>query len=193
MDLVSLESIYRLKGEFLNPSHKEIIQHFDCSDEPSVEQFLKEKALYLQSLGSAVTHLYFDEYQNLIGYFTLYNGEVVVGKEKRRKENWKLPKGRQNRFPAIYIHYLGVDRRFRKLGYGACLLVEAIINCLVVSRLSGCNFIVLEALPKSVGFYKRFGFTRLATNGDIITMALKIDELEEFFDDVTKMMNKTPG
>jgi hypothetical protein len=60
-----------LTFQYIAPQHAEMIQGFQCPDERSVEMFLKEQALNLHQLRSAITRLYFDENQNLVGYFTL--------------------------------------------------------------------------------------------------------------------------
>ena len=80
-----------------------------------VEFFLKEEALRLHDLQSAITRLYFDENQNLVGYFTLYNDLVSLHKRQiekyERDFKWNSPNYRY--FPAVKLHYLGVDQRYR--------------------------------------------------------------------------------
>jgi len=119
-----------LNFQYIQTQHAEIIQGFNCPDEPSVEIFLKEQALTLHQLRSAVTRLYFDENQNLVGYFTLFNDHIYIYPQQKEKYMWMLPE-ELDYFPAIKIHYLGVDNRYRGLGYGRYLLAEAVyvINC----------------------------------------------------------------
>jgi hypothetical protein len=89
----------------ISSDYQELIDGFDCSDEISVEFFLKEQALKLHQLRSAVTRLYFDENQNLVGYFALYNDHVQVFPNQKTKHRWNLPDG-LDLFPAVKLHYL---------------------------------------------------------------------------------------
>ena len=113
------------KVDFINIKYKEDIENFSCSDELQVEQFLKEEAQHLHDSRTAITRLYFDENQNLVGYFTLYNDIVQVGKQKRLK-HWSafLPTSNLVYFPAIRLHYLGVDNQYRDMGYGKQLMLD---------------------------------------------------------------------
>lgn len=168
-----------LKYQYIEPKHSEIIQGFQCPDEPSVAEFLKEHALNLHQLRSAVTRLYFDENQNLVGYFTLHNDLVHVFSNQRKKHEWKLPMNIDH-FPAIKIHYLGVDKRYRGLGYGRYLLSEAVHVVQELAGKSGCNFITVEALFNAIGFYEKFGFVirqKGKSYQPFHNMVLKLDEL----------------
>ncbi|UOF90762.1 GNAT family N-acetyltransferase [Fodinisporobacter ferrooxydans] len=174
-----------LTFEYLDYKHEGIIQEFICDEEPSVAIFLKEHALRLHKLQSAITRLYFDENQNLIGFFTLFNDHVSIHKGIVKKENWELP-NELSQFPAIKLHYFGVDSRFQRRGYGEYLLLEVIDICQDIVRVSGCNFLTLEAFENVVEFYKTYGFIRFNTRKQFIQgqrvvltdMALKLGELD---------------
>jgi hypothetical protein len=61
-----------LSFDYISPTYKEAIERFEFNntpDEKSVEMFLKEKALHLHEMQNAITRLYFDEDQNLVGFF----------------------------------------------------------------------------------------------------------------------------
>jgi ribosomal protein S18 acetylase RimI-like enzyme len=163
--------------EYISSDHTELIQNFFCEDAAIVEEFLKEEALKLHVLQTAITRLYFDEHQNLVGFFTLYNDHVRVIKNHREKYDWALPNG-YNFFPAIKIHYLGIDHRFRKLGYGEFLLSEVMAISTKISEMTGCNFITLESLKNSKGFYDKYEFRRVGVNDGLVTMYFKLGEIE---------------
>jgi ribosomal protein S18 acetylase RimI-like enzyme len=149
-----------LNCEFISDEHKENIQAFNCSDEISVAVFLKEHALGLHLINSAITRLFFDDNRNLIGYFTLYNEMVFMSEEKRRKHDLDhMPKDKH--LPAVKMHYLGVDERYRKRGFGEYLLFEALYVIKQISNMSGCNFVTLESLNSSYGFYEKYEFQKL--------------------------------
>ena len=143
--------------EILDEKHREIINDFKCSDEIEVEIFLKKDAYELQDHKCATTRLYFNDLGQFIGYFTLFNETVQIGKAKFEKYKWQRPSGLRY-FPAVKIYYLGVDERFRGIGYGKDLLFEIFDLAVDLNELSGCAFITLEAKEKSIGFYTYHDF-----------------------------------
>ncbi|MFC4767994.1 N-acetyltransferase [Effusibacillus consociatus] len=163
-----------LTFQYLNEDHKELIDVFRCEDEVGVELFLKEYAINLQHLGPAITRLYFDDHQNLVGYFTLYNDHVQIREEQVVKNEWALPEFKY--FPAVKLHYLGVDSRYRGKRNGEYLLIEAIKVIYEISIISGCNFVTVESLNSTVEFYKKYDFIYLGRKDkNLVNMALKLD------------------
>ncbi|MBO8172442.1 MAG: GNAT family N-acetyltransferase [Bacillaceae bacterium] len=162
--------------EYIDERHREKIESFDCDDEPLVQNFLREDALRFHQYNTAITRLYFNENQELIGFFTLYNDQIEIVKSKRQQQAWELPTDIKF-YPSIKLHFLGVDKRFRKLGYGEYLLFEVIEISKKIAKDSGCNFISLEALNSSIRFYEKYGFVRVKRMGkDLTVMVLKVDE-----------------
>ncbi|WP_139492285.1 GNAT family N-acetyltransferase [Brevibacillus dissolubilis] len=154
-----------LAYDLINSKYVEKINGFLCSDEPSIEHFLKHDALRLHQNKFAVTRLYFDENENLIGFFTLFNDHVQIVKKKKVKHGWlQLEKG-TDYYPGVLLHYVGIDTRYRAKGYGTYLILEVLEVCHELQQISGCNFICLEALPGSIGFYEKtgLGFTQMDT------------------------------
>jgi|GEM_PF-3030986 len=168
-----------LSYDFISADYRPLIDNFLCPDEETVEFFLKEVALSLHPYGSAITRLYFDDNQNLVGYFTLYNDPTRIAKNQRIKfekdHGWKLPK--YYFFPAIKLHYLGIDIKYRNRGYGKFLLLEAISVAQMMSEYSGCNFVTVEALQSSFDFYRKLGFKWQQRNGQFCNMVFKLSEL----------------
>ncbi|MED1539104.1 GNAT family N-acetyltransferase [Bacillus pseudomycoides] len=143
--------------ETLQEEHKEVIENFTCTDESDVEEFLKEDAMMYQNTNMAKTRLFFDDNHNLIGYFSVFNDHVRIGRDKRKKEDINPPKG-INHFPAIRLHYFGVDSRYRKLGYGEEILLSVLEHSYKLSLIAGCTFITVQALTSSIGFYEKYDF-----------------------------------
>lgn len=165
-----------LEFEYIQLKHTKLIEQFNCSDEISVELFLREQALKLHQLRSAVTRLYFDENQNLVGYFTLHNDLIHVFQNQIRRHGWNLP-NIHDYFPAIKLHYLGIDSKYRNLGYGKYLLAEAILAIEDLAMCSGCTFVTIEALHNAVGFYEKFGFVNRQRASEFQNMVLKLEEI----------------
>ncbi|MRS25826.1 GNAT family N-acetyltransferase [Bacillus sp. RIT694] len=143
--------------ETLNEEHVEQLQNFKCEDEPEVEDYLKEKAMIYHLGNLARTRLFFDENHNLIGYFSVFNDHVFIGKDKSKKENLVAPSG-EKFFPAIRLHYLGVDSRYRGKRYGEQILMAVFEHCYKVSLISGSSLITVQALNSSIGFYAKNDF-----------------------------------
>lgn len=164
-----------LECRYIQEGDKELLEGFQCEDESTVRDFLVEEALKLHQLNLASTRLYFDNGGNLIGYFTLYNDMMQIGKAKRRKHKLLLPSYKY--YPAIKLHYLGVDSRYRKSGYGEYLLFEVLETVTRIAEDSGCIFLSIESLPSAVGFYQKYEFQHLSDNKPFINMFFKIGEI----------------
>lgn len=166
--------------EYISEDHDDLVQSFLCDDEISVEIFLKEEALQLHRLQTAITRLYFDNENNLVGYFTLHNDLVHLLKSQieryRREFEWDLP--RYKYLPAVKLHYLGVDRRHREKGIGEYLLREAIQTIHQTTSDIGCNFITIQALNSARGFYEKYGFISRENDRYYVNMIFKLSELE---------------
>jgi GNAT superfamily N-acetyltransferase len=171
-----------LTYEYLSDHHKSVISSFLCEDEIIVSDFLMKDAIKFQKTKSAITRLYFDKDQQLIGYFTLFTDLVEILGNKREQQKWTdFTKGVRE-FPAIRLHYIGVDSRYRGKGYGKYLLLEVINIAKEISMQCGCNFITAEVLGSSYWFYKKYKFVHLGYSGKFRKMALRFDQ---FYEDLT--------
>jgi ribosomal protein S18 acetylase RimI-like enzyme len=106
----------------------------------------------------------------------LFNDHIHVFSSQIERFRWNLP-AKLKHFPAIRIHYIGIDKRYRGLGYGRYLLAEAIYVIEQIAQNSGCNFITVEALNSAVGFYEKYGFVIRQRGTEYQNMVLKLDEL----------------
>ncbi|HDR7367998.1 GNAT family N-acetyltransferase [Bacillus toyonensis] len=90
-------------------------------------------------------------------YFSVFNDHVCVSKDKIKKENL-VASNNERHFPAIRLHYFGVDSRFRGKGYGEYILMSVFEHCYKLSLISGSSLITVQALNSSIGFYEKYGF-----------------------------------
>ncbi|MEC0448210.1 hypothetical protein SRCM100730_03955 [Bacillus velezensis] len=169
-----------LFDEVLSPKHRTKVEGFRCSKEEEVEIFLKKDAWELQDCNMAVTRLFFNKNGELVGYFTLFNVSLPkMNKEKIKKEKWRLPNS-EKFYPAIQLHFLGVDERHTKKGIGRSIILEAIDTCSGISEVCGCTFISVQALNSAIGFYERFEFKPVCReNSRYLNMVLKLHDQEE--------------
>ena len=91
----------------------------------------------------------------------------------------EVPRVHQGRFYlAIRIHYMGVKTIHQGKGVGKMQLLFALDTCRELSEKIGINFVCIEALPSFVDFFKHHGFTRIHTEGNLVHMAQRIEDMK---------------
>jgi GNAT superfamily N-acetyltransferase len=167
--------------EYLSNKHLPRLQEFQCPDEITVERFLREEAYNLMERNLVRTRLFFDENQNIIGFYSLFNDTIKMNRQKRLQMDISLPDGVKE-IPAIRLHYLGVDIRFRKKGFGAYLMASVLYNCAKIAKITGCSLITVESTEKARDFYKKFDFIYICPVRQYYLMALNTKPLIEELD-----------
>ncbi|MFT8321102.1 MAG: GNAT family N-acetyltransferase [Bacillus sp. (in: firmicutes)] len=122
------------------------------------------------------TRLFFDQEKNLIGFYSLFNDTIKMNKQKRQQMNISLP-DRVKEIPAVRLHYLGVDIRFRKKHYGAYIMSSVLYHCALVSKISGCPLITVESTKTACSFYQKFDFEYIRPNDQYFTYTLNTKHL----------------
>ncbi|MTW88070.1 GNAT family N-acetyltransferase [Virgibacillus dakarensis] len=138
----------------------------------------KKEAIRLEKHHACKTHLYYYK-DNLLGYYTLFTDYVNLTRSKRNSEGWgdvSTLLGNQH-FPAIRLHYIGIDDKYRNKGLIELLLLFALDDCIYISNYVGFNFVVLEALKRSVGFFEKQNFSKVKKNNDLQIMAIKVEDI----------------
>lgn len=163
----------------LSASSMEDVALFKCSDQPVVEQFLKEEALKLEECDACKTMLFYYE-DKLVGFYTLFSDYVNLVKSKRKSEQWAdvTTAMKSQHFPSIRLHFLGVHDEYRGKGLGEHLLMRALNTCIYVSDYIGFNFIVLEALENAVGFFEKYLFSKVKKDNDLQIMAIRLKDIK---------------
>ncbi|MFC7785645.1 GNAT family N-acetyltransferase [Rossellomorea sp. GCM10028870] len=168
-----------LRAEKLDSKHYDRVIQFQCSDQEEVESFLKKESFKLELLNIAKTTVFLDDDDNLIGYFTLFNDSTTVSNTKLKKMDFKP--NNFSLYPSVRIHFFGVDSNYRKKGYGSFILFEALNRILEISKMTGCVFATVEALPGSNSFYSKHLFVSLGRKKDdprLEIFVFKIKELD---------------
>jgi GNAT superfamily N-acetyltransferase len=98
----------------------------------------------------------------VIGYISIMCAEVAL--EKTYEIADKVGADRYDFQPAVRIARLAMMEQYRGQQIGR-QLVETAIGVVLVSIVpnAGCRFMILDAKPKSVAFYRRMGFRLLDT------------------------------
>lgn len=133
---------------------------FDCG-EPSLNDWLRLRALKNETTGASRTFVSVDEAGSVAGYYCLsassLSREEVAGKVGR---NMPMP------IPVILIGRLAVDERFKGQGLGVSLLRDAIAKGIEAAHLVGARAFVVDALNESAEqFYAKFGFAHMPPTG----------------------------
>jgi len=126
---------------------------FDCS-EPSLNDWLKRRALANHLSGASRTFVVVDDQALVVGYYALAAGaiahEVAPGDVRR---NMPDP------IPVIVLGRLAVDQRAQGIHLGAALLRDALQRATSVSQNAGVRAMVVHALhERARDFYEHFGF-----------------------------------
>jgi GNAT superfamily N-acetyltransferase len=131
-------------------------------DKP-LEVFIRRDARKSASANLTQTYVAKEEGSpRVIGYISIMCAEVAL--EKTYEIADKVGADRYEFQPAVRIARLAMmeDYRGRHIGRK---LVETAIGIVLVSIVpnAGCRFMILDAKPKSVAFYRRMGFRLLDT------------------------------
>ncbi|MEZ5515504.1 MAG: GNAT family N-acetyltransferase [Steroidobacteraceae bacterium] len=135
----------------LTSSHR--LDQFDCG-EPSLDEWLKRRALTNQSSGSSRTFVVLDERDLVRGYYALAAGAVshaaAISKVRR---NMPDP------VPVMVLGRLAVDRGAQGQNLGAALLQDAVKRAVAVSNDAGVRALLVHALHEPAKqFYVHYGF-----------------------------------
>ncbi len=166
-----------LRIEKLEPKHKELLISFQTSNK-ELKDFLVEDALKNHDIAVSTTYLWFYTPTNqLAAYTTLLTDSLRIGKtelEKAFVDKGVLYKS----LPALKIGRLCVDDKFKGKGIGTQTTYFVMSVLLSVTDYAGCRFIVLDAKPEAVEFYKKLGF-QILKHGEIESTPMYYDMKEE--------------
>ena len=127
---------------------------FDCGED-DLNVFLREYADQNERKGVSRTYLLVNG-DSLIGYFTLSAAEICCESlsDRQKKSLPRYP------IPAIRIARFAISKSMQGMGYGDRMMRYALGKCLSVALSVGVVFIMVDAKPKAVPFYERFGFEK---------------------------------
>jgi GNAT superfamily N-acetyltransferase len=126
---------------------------FDCG-EPSLNEWLKRRALANQSSGASRTFVVADETAKVLGYYALAAGGVshdLATSGVRR--NMPDP------VPVLVLGRLAVDRSAQGVRLGSALLQDAVKRAAAVAENAGVRALLVHALQdRAKSFYEGYGF-----------------------------------
>ena len=126
---------------------------FDCG-EVSLNDWLKRRARHNEESGASRTYVVCDNQHNILGYYTLANGSVMLTEAPK-----KLRRNMPNKIPVMILGRLAVDLKHQHKGLGCGLLRDAVSRVLEAGKIGGIRAILVHAISdKAKNFYERNGF-----------------------------------
>jgi GNAT superfamily N-acetyltransferase len=130
-----------------------ILDDFACG-EPSLDEWLKRRALANQLSGASRTFVVTDPERRVYGYYAIAAGAV-----SRRAATSNVRRNMPDPVPVMVLARLAVDQRAQGIKLGASLLQDAVCRAAIVSQNVGVRALLVHALhDRAKQFYKRYGF-----------------------------------
>lgn len=156
-------------SNFLRPEQLETgvgIEGFCCGN-AVVDNWACKYSKHARQRGSAVIYAVYCN-NRIAGFYTLSAHSIARSDVTGRWFVLNAPE----QIPVVLLGMLGVDKRFQRLGLGASLLKDAVINAIKISKLAGAKALVVDSTDeKATSFYAHFGFKMLPGTS---RMALKL-------------------
>ncbi|MDE8742662.1 GNAT family N-acetyltransferase [Pectobacterium polaris] len=123
---------------------------------PSLDEWLKRKALKNQTIGASRTFVVCESSANqVIGFYALATGSV-----QRQSVSGALRRNMPDPLPVLVLGRLAVDERYHRQGIGAGLLKDAILRSQQVAEQVGTKVLLVHALSEDAkDFYLHWSFT----------------------------------
>ena len=141
------------------------------SGEPSLDDWLKKRALTNQSTGASRTFVACDSERTVFGYYALAAGAVSHSDSiSVVRRNMPDP------VPVLILARLAVDQRAQGLKLGGALLKDALFRAVQVSQQAGVRALLVHALhDRAKKFYEHYGFQSSPIQP--MTLMLRLDKI----------------
>ncbi len=149
----------------LTATHR--LDEFNCG-EPSLDDWLKRRALTNHLNGASRTFVVVDANQYVLGYYALAAGSVAH-QEATRAIRRNMP----DPVPVMVLGRLAVDTRAQGIKLGAALLKDTVTRVQSIAENVGVRALVVHALnERAKQFYEYYGFR--ASPMHLMTLMLPI-------------------
>ncbi|GAB3214443.1 GNAT family N-acetyltransferase [Pseudaeromonas pectinilytica] len=129
------------------------VNDFACG-EPSLDEWLKRRALNNQQSGASRTFVVVDEADQVLGYYALAAGAVA-----HQLATGAVRRNMPDPVPVLVLGRLAVDSRAQGIQLGAGMLQDAVNRAISVSQNTGVRALLVQALNEQArGFYQHYGF-----------------------------------
>lgn len=143
------------------------LSNFECG-EPSLNDWLKRRALTNQLNGASRTFVVLEEEQNVVGYYALAAGAV-----SHEHATGGVRRNMPDPVPVLVLGRLAVAHRAQGRRVGAALLQDAVLRAMAVVENAGVRALLVHALnDRAKVFYEHYGF--LSSPIDPMTLMLRL-------------------
>jgi len=141
------------------------------SGEPSLDEWLKRRALKSQRSGAARTYVALAD-NRVIGYYCL-----AVGSVDRDEAVGRVRRNMPDPVPVMLLARLAVDSHWQGAGIGHGLLQDAIYRTRQAADIAGIRAMLVHAISEDAKrFYGYFGFRPSVV--DDMTLMVTLDDLK---------------
>jgi GNAT superfamily N-acetyltransferase len=153
-----------------------IKKNFSCGIS-LLDDYLHKQAKQDMKRKLTVCFVLADENHEIKGYYTLSNYTIPLDEIPENLKT-KMPKSYTN-LPVTLLGRLATDERFKGLGYGKLLLLDALKRSYDVSCKSiGSMAIVADPIDTAaISFYTKYGFIQLPESGKMFVAMKTIEQL----------------
>lgn len=145
------------------------LDEFECG-EPSLDEWLKRRALANQSSGASRTFVVLDDSGRVRGYYALAAGAV-----SHESAISKVRRNMPDPVPVMVLGRLAVVRGAQGQQLGAALLQDAVKRTLAVSKNAGVRALLVHALhERAKQFYEHYGFQPSPTHAMTLMLRLPV-------------------
>lgn len=132
---------------------------FACRHAPHLDRWLQKQALADKDLGRSATHVWADDEDIVLAYFTLLQTTIRESEgaflDRIRPSGWP----RKHELPGILIGKLALDQSLQGQDLGLDLIADAYFNaCEAVVLIGGAVLVVDPMNDKVAAAYQEFGF-----------------------------------
>jgi len=145
-----------------------VLQGFDCG-EPSLDDWLRRRALVNHLSGASRTFVVADLDGVVLGYYALAAGAVA-----HQAATGAVRRNMPDPIPVMVLARLAVDRRAQGMQLGGALLQDAVARAVAVAHNAGVRAVLVHALHEGAKrFYEHYGFQ--ASPQHPLTLMLRLD------------------
>lgn len=130
------------------------VSEFDCGDE-DLNDFIKNDALKNQNDWLSVTMVLENSSGKIAGFYTITPDTLHKGRIAKSDKIGDYP---YQKYPAIKLARLAVDKLYQHQGFGKELMSEFFVQAWQAVTTEGGRFITIDAKNDAVSFYQQYGF-----------------------------------
>jgi GNAT superfamily N-acetyltransferase len=144
-----------------------LLNEFNCG-EPSLDDWLKKRAMSNQASGATRTFVVVDQDQRVCAYYAMAAGAVA-----HQSATSSVRRNMPDPVPVMVLARLAVDTRAQGVKLGAALLQDAVNRAVTVSYNTGVRALMVHALhDRAKLFYEHYGFQASPAHSLVLMLRL---------------------